>query len=90
LTEFNSVKVNLFSLGIVIYIIMTSYYPFYKHLAPKNEEIYTYSTHVQRLYQEGRFLDLSSVLFRNVIAGCCYKRRFETAKEVVISLEAEI
>jgi hypothetical protein len=34
-------------------------------------------------------LDLSGVPFRDVIAGCYCERRFETAKEVVVSLEAE-
>jgi len=88
LTEFSSPKVDLFSLGIIIYIIMTGHYPFYKRPAPEGDEMYAYGDQVQKLYREGEFPDLSGVPFGDVIAGCCCERRFETAKEVFVALEA--
>jgi serine/threonine protein kinase len=88
LTEFNLPKVDVFSLGVIIYIVMTGHYPFHKCPAPENEEMYTYGDRVQELYRDGKFPDLSSVLFGDVIAGCCCERRFETAKEVVLAMEA--
>ncbi|KAF1973458.1 kinase-like protein [Bimuria novae-zelandiae CBS 107.79] len=88
LTEFNLPKVDVFSLGVIIYIIMTGHYPFHERPAPDNEEMYKYGERVQKLYQNGEFPDLSSVPYGDVIAGCCCERRFETAKEVVVALEA--
>jgi len=90
LTDFTSPKVDLFSLGIVIYIIVTGHYPFYQSPAPQNEERFVYGARVRKLFDQGKFPDLSSVRFGGVVAGCCYERRFETAKEVVVALEAEI
>lgn len=90
LTEFSSPRVDVFSLGIIIYIIITGCYPFHGRPAPENEEIYEYGERVQNLYREGQFPDLSNVAFGNVIAGCCCERRFETAKDVVVALEKEL
>jgi len=90
LSEFTSPKVDVFSLGIIIYIIMTGYYPFHQGPAPQNQERWTYSDRVRTLFKQGHFPDLSSVLFGGVIARCCCERRFETAKDVVVALEAEM
>jgi serine/threonine protein kinase len=87
ITNFNSPKVDVFSLGVVIYIIMTGHYPFHGRPAPENEDTYTYGERVLELYRDRKFPDLSSVPFGEVIAGCCCERRFETAKEVVVALE---
>ncbi|KAF2257938.1 kinase-like protein [Lojkania enalia] len=89
LTSFKSPKVDIFSLGIVIYIIITGHYPFHEGPAPRNEERFAYGDRVQTLFTQGVFPDLSSVPFGSVIAGCCCERKFETAKEVVLALEAE-
>ncbi|KAF2006190.1 kinase-like protein [Amniculicola lignicola CBS 123094] len=90
LTTFESPKVDVFSLGIVIYIIMTGHYPFHPRPAPQNEERFIYGDHVRALFDQGKFPDLSEVPFGGVIAGCCSEHRFETAKEVVAALEAEM
>jgi len=88
LTTFNSPKVDVFSLGVVIYIIMTGQYPF--HEGPGPQEGFEYGDRVQALYTQGKFPDLSSVPFGGVIAGCCCERRFETAKGVVVAIEEEM
>lgn len=90
LTEFKSPKADVFSLGILIYIIMTSHYPFHEGLGPPASERFLYGDRVRELFDHGEFPDLSSVPFGDVIAGCCCERRFETAKEVVEALELEM
>lgn len=37
LVEYDSPKVDVFSLGIIIYVIMTGHYPFYNGTAPRGE-----------------------------------------------------
>ncbi|KAF1970577.1 kinase-like protein [Bimuria novae-zelandiae CBS 107.79] len=82
-------KVDVFSLGVVIYTIMTGHYPFREGPAPGSlEENHAYNSHVQSRYRRGEFPDLSEVYFGDVIAGCCCERRFNTAKEVVAAMEA--
>lgn len=67
LTEFTSPKVDIFSLGVVIYIIMTGQYPFQTALEYRD---FAYGDRVKALYKEGKFPDLSCVQFGGVIAGC--------------------
>ena len=89
LTDHESPKVDLFSLGIVIYVIMTGCYPFHSGPAPQNEERFAYGDRVRALFEQGQFPNLADVPLGNIIAGCCCKRRFETGQEVVRALEAE-
>ncbi|KAF2254413.1 kinase-like protein [Trematosphaeria pertusa] len=90
LTDYESPKVDVFSLGVVIYVIMTGHYPFYNGPAPQNAERFVYGERVRMLFEQGHFPNLSDVPFGGIIAGCCCARRFETAKEVVAALEAEM
>lgn len=88
LTDYNLPKVDIFSLGVIIYIIATGHYPFHGSPAPpEGEAMWSYGAQVQRFYEQGMFPDLDGVLFGNVIAGCCCQRRFEAASEVVVALE---
>jgi serine/threonine protein kinase len=88
--DFRLPKLDVFSLGVVLYIIMTGHYPFYQSPAPQDQESSTYGDRVRALYREGKFPSLSGIQFGDVIAGCCCERRFETAREVVLALEAEM
>jgi len=94
--DFKTPKLDIFSLGVVIYIIMTGYYPFYQGPAPQHDEctrliaLHEESARAQAFFNEGKFPDLSGVQFQGVIAGCCCERQFETADEVVVALKAEM
>jgi serine/threonine protein kinase len=90
IADFHLPKLDVFSLGVVLYIIVTGHYPFGQSSAPEYEESFTYGDRVQALYKEGKFPSLSGMLFGDVIAGCCCERRFETAREVFLALEAEM
>jgi serine/threonine protein kinase len=90
MSEWKLPKLDVFSLGILIYIIMTGHYPFHQGPAPQDEERFVYGDRVRKLFNKGEFPDLSGLPFGEVIAGCCCERRFTTAKEVVQALEAEI
>lgn len=90
LTEFKSLKVDLFSLGVFIYIIMTDHYPFHLGPAPQHEEKFTYGDCVRKLFAQGKFPDLSGVPFAGVITGCCCERRSDSAKDVVAAIKVEM
>jgi serine/threonine protein kinase len=88
--QLKSPRLDLYSLGIVIYIIMTGYQPFHDGPAPQGEERLDYMDRVRKLYEQGQFPDLVDVPFAGIIQGCCIERRFNTAKEVVAAIEAEM
>ncbi|KAF1992914.1 kinase-like protein [Amniculicola lignicola CBS 123094] len=88
LTTFDSPRVDTFSVGVIIYIIMTGHYPFHQRPAPQNLERFTsYGDHVRMMFDHGKFPNLSGVPFGDVIAGCCCERRFEDANEVLAALK---
>lgn len=89
LRDYNSPKLDIFSLGIIFYVIMTGHFPFYDGPAPQNEERFIYGDHVHALFEQGQFPDLSDVPFGRFISGCCCERRFEDAKAVVAALQAD-
>lgn len=89
-SEFEFPKLDVFSLGILIYIILTGHYPFHQGPAPQDEDRFVYGDRVRELYKKGEFPDLSGLPFGEVIAGCCCERRFRTAKEVDEAIEEEM
>ncbi|KAH7405772.1 kinase-like domain-containing protein [Phaeosphaeria sp. MPI-PUGE-AT-0046c] len=88
ITDFTSPKVDIYSLGIMIYIISTGHYPFHEGPPPQGKEREAYEDFVHEQFRQNKFPDLSNMLFRDIISGCCCERRFETAEEVVIALKA--
>jgi hypothetical protein len=57
---------------------------------PQNKERFKYEDYVHGRFKQGEFPNLSGVPFKDVIAGCCCERRFETAGEVLAALEDEM
>jgi serine/threonine protein kinase len=90
LTDFNTPKVDVFSLGVLLYIINTGQYPFHQGPVPQDRKRFEYENYVEALMKQNEFPSLSGVQFKDVIAGCCCERRFESAEEVVVALEAEM
>lgn len=89
-TNFESPKLDIFSLGVLLYIVNTGHWPFHTRPAPSDDERFAYEDFAHSQLEQNKFPDLTNVLFGNVIAGCCIERRFETAHEVVVALEAEL
>ncbi|KAH8702927.1 kinase-like domain-containing protein [Phaeosphaeriaceae sp. PMI808] len=87
LKRFDTPKVDMFGLGVLLYITNAGHYPFHERV-PQDEERFKYEA-VRSLFERETFPELSGVLFENVIAGCCIERRFETAEGVVVALKAE-
>jgi serine/threonine protein kinase len=89
-SDFKTKRLDVFSLGILLYIINTGQYPFHTGPAPQDEERFQYGCRVQKLFDDGKFPDLLGVQFGGVILGCCVKRQYATAGEVVEALKAEM
>jgi serine/threonine protein kinase len=90
LTDFNTPKVDVFSLGILLYIINTGQYPFHQGPVAQDRGRFEYEDYVEARLKRDEFPSLSGVQFKDVISGCCCERRFESAEEVVVALEAEM
>ncbi|KAF2008625.1 kinase-like protein [Aaosphaeria arxii CBS 175.79] len=89
-TDFESPSLDVFSLGVLFYVIVTGHYPFHEGPAPKNEEHLVYYDYAEQKYEQGEFPDLSGVMFGDIIAACCCERRFTTADHVIDALCAEM
>lgn len=87
-TRYDLPKLDVFILGVLIYVICTGRLPFHEGRAPVNDEMMIYSNKVHKLYTKGKFPDLDGVLFKDLIEGCCSERRFKDASEVVAALKA--
>jgi serine/threonine protein kinase len=79
--EFDLPKLEVFSLGVLMYIIVTGHFPFYQVPAPQVEERRACMVRVQERLDQGDFPDLSDLQFRDIIVGCCLERRFVDAGE---------
>jgi hypothetical protein len=82
--------VDVFGLGVLMYIIATGHYPFHQGPTPQGEERYAYEDPTQARFELGEFSDLSDVQLGGIIAECCLRGQFETAADVVKALEAEM
>ncbi|KAH8724535.1 kinase-like domain-containing protein [Phaeosphaeriaceae sp. PMI808] len=88
--EYQSERVDVFSLSVLLYIINTGYFPFCNSLAPQRPtELYRFGLRLQARYKEDGFPDLSNVPFGRVILGFCVERQFETAVDVLVALKTE-
>jgi serine/threonine protein kinase len=77
---------DIFSLGSVIYVIMTRYWPFRASPPPstaKNTEVYR--DEVDKLFKKGAFPDVSELQGGDVIRGC-WEYRYTSAAEVLNDL----
>jgi serine/threonine protein kinase len=77
---------DIFSLGSVIYVIMTGCWPFRTGQPPSAaEDMDDYRDEVDELFRKGTFPDVSGLQGGHVISGC-WEYRYENAAEVLNDL----
>jgi serine/threonine protein kinase len=77
---------DIFSLGSILYFIMTGFWPFRTSPPPDTaEDIDAYRDKVDRLFKKGIFPDVSGLQSRGIISGC-WEYRYKTAAEVLDDL----
>jgi serine/threonine protein kinase len=80
---------DIFSLGSVIYVIMTGYWPFRTSPPPSSaEDMYRYQDQVNELFTKGTFPDVHEVQGGDVIRGC-WEYRYKSAAEVLKDLSTK-
>ena len=81
---------DIFSLGSVLYTILTGHWPFRSEKGPfqSTEEMLDYETQIQNLHRVGKYADITGLKGGQIILGC-WERRFENASDVLIALDAE-
>lgn len=86
----SSPATDIFSLGSIIYTILTRRWPYREGASPSaaNDKA-AYETKVNALFMEGRFPDLSEQSGRGVIEGC-WDHHYKTAKDVLDALKTEM
>jgi serine/threonine protein kinase len=77
---------DIFSLGSVIYVIMTGYWPFRTSPPPGTaKDMDVYRDEVDKLFKKGAFPDVSGLQGGDVIWGC-WEYRYTSAAEVLNDL----
>ena len=81
---------DIFSLGSILYTILTGHWP-YKSPGPFNtpEDMYNYQSKVNALFSQGHFPDVAGLTGGRVVMGC-WTKRYSTAEEILHAIEAEM
>ncbi|MCJ1474029.1 hypothetical protein MMC13_002687 [Lambiella insularis] len=81
---------DIFSLGSILYTILTGHWP-YKSPGPFDtpEEMYKYQSMVNALFGQGQFPNVTELTGGKVVMGC-WTKRYSTAEEILQAIEVEI
>lgn len=80
--------IDIFSLGSILYTILTGHWPYREGTPPLNpEDIRVYETYVKDMFEKGTFPDVSSLRAGKVIRGC-WDHKYTTTGEVLGELAA--
>lgn len=81
---------DVFSLGSIIYTILTGHWPHREGASPvTREDEIAYEAEVIALFTDGKFPDLTNVIGREVIQGC-WDHQYGTGKDVLEALKSEM
>ncbi|EKD16956.1 uncharacterized protein L3040_006241 [Drepanopeziza brunnea f. sp. 'multigermtubi'] len=82
--------IDIFSLGSIIYTILTGHWPYREGTPPlKLDDIGFYETYVNEMITKGVFPDVSSLRAGKVIRGC-WDHQYQTTKEVLEAMRLEL
>ena len=81
---------DLFSVGSILYTILTGHWP-YRGPGPFKtaEEMEAYDQHVEELFRQGKFPDVEG-LFGGRIILCCWTSKYTSADDVLQTLDLEM
>lgn len=84
----STAAVDIFSLGSIIYTILTGHWPYREGPSLVTvEDKNAYETYVNEMFTAGSFPDVSSLKFGTVVMGC-WDHQYSTAEEVLLQLIA--
>jgi serine/threonine protein kinase len=81
---------DIFSLGSIVYTILSGYWPYREGPAPVTvEDKSAYETHVNEMFAAGIFPDVSMLRGGKVIKGC-WEHQYKTVEEVLLATKTEM
>ncbi|KAI9683958.1 MAG: hypothetical protein M1829_004293 [Trizodia sp. TS-e1964] len=80
---------DLFSLGSIIYAILTGFWPYRNTPPVRDESILEYEDEVNKLFLDGKFPDVSHIAGGHIIKGC-WDHKYKKATELLDAIKAEM
>ncbi|KAB8356466.1 hypothetical protein FH972_024049 [Carpinus fangiana] len=80
---------DIFSLGSILYTLLTGHWPYLNGPPPTDRTRYDYEQEVNKLFKQGKFPDVTHINGGHIVKGC-WNHQYATGREVLDAIKLEM